>query len=182
VKDYAMKMQKLMQSRNGRSAAITVAILAAVISGNAVAQVEHHRADLLSKTAHLKSRKPLWTELPISRGVQPSTLRLVPAKEGAFSMIGLRCERILQSGKLSGCEFDVEPKGILMQRLAKEAIKDIRVDKRFVKRQGGDIESVYMDIRVSNSMASLSSGPCWPPYCTFIPAPPVPPPPPPPEK
>lgn len=173
-----MITQKLMRSRNGRSAAFYVAVLAAIFPGGAAAKVEYGRADLMSKTAHLKSHKSLWTELPVSRGVQPSTLRLIPAEEGAFSMIGLKCEHVLRNGKLSGCEVSVEPKSDLMQRIAKGAIEDIRVDRNFVKRQGANVELVYIDLRISNSMSNLTSGPCWPPHCTFIPAPPVPPPPP----
>ena len=140
------------------------------------------QTEIVFHTAFYKGDDPPFEDLPISRTFSPRTLAALPRTAGTFVMISLNCAALRPSGQLSGCKTEVEPKDKGWQRVAEMMAKEIRAEPDFARRVAGDISFIDIYVRASNSETEATSGPCWPPTCTFVPAPPPPPPPPPPPR
>ena len=133
-------------------------------------------AKVVFHTAFYKSGEPRWEDAPISDSPRAGTLSALPATDGKFVMIGLDCARLGPDGKLRNCRISAEPNDGNLQKVGARIAADLRIDPVFSRSKSSKIKFISIQIRASNSAVPATNGPCWPPTCQFVPAPPPPPP------
>jgi hypothetical protein len=131
-------------------------------------------------TAFYESGTPPWDDAPIVSSFSRKALQALPKLSGSFMMIGLDCSSLDEAGRLTDCKIRHAPQRSALAKAAKRLRREIRIDPDFARRRSWKIEFVSLQIRAWNSDVPATTGPCWPPSCTFVPA--APPPPPPPER
>jgi hypothetical protein len=128
-------------------------------------------------SAFLTTGEPPWTDLRLEELVpSPKLLGLVPARPGAYGMIDLRCESLSTAGRLGDCVVSVEPKGLGYEAVGEQAARELQTDPDQARDLRPKLRFLSIQIRASNTAGVAFNGPCWPPRCNYLPAPPTPPP------
>jgi hypothetical protein len=118
-----------------------------------------------------------YERLPLLTGWTDKELKaLVPRHEGEFAMVGLECSGHDPQGKLEACTIRLEPETFI-ERSKVEALTDgLRIDPVYLGSEHPPVRFISIQLRMTHSASPPNRGPCWPPSCSFIPAPPPPPP------
>ncbi len=161
--------------RSARCLLSCLSILLATCPSPVLASNGNARAEIVFHTIFLTDEAQQWTDAPISKPVTAKTLLLIPEEDAKFSMIELRCDALRPDGILAKCKVSSDPSNDQINAVGQEAAKDIRIDPDFARSVQGKVRFISIQLRVSNSAIPVTTGPCWPPTCSFIPAPPPPP-------
>ena len=116
------------------------------------------------------------TSVDVAAKLAPKWQRRIPFRSAQFAMVELRCSGVTPSGVLSGCKVtNVEPKGLGYEPVAVALPTALKTTKADARRVGFSVEFILVQVKLSNSDVRPWKGPCWPPTCNIIPAPPQPP-------
>ena len=130
----------------------------ALLGGAASAQIDDPSAKGLSDLA--------WAERPSEAAFASAK----PTAVGTRAYVILRCGAAAD-GRLTACTIHLEdPKGEGLRDAALSLVPSLRLDLRSARLVRDAQETVFVQFNWRGD-----GGPCWPPYCSFIPPPPPPP-------
>lgn len=155
-----------LKSFMGASALVGSA-LAVAAHAEPVAQVRYHT--VFFKEARQGKQ---WEDLPIRSSASQNALDLIPAAEGQFAMVELKCNALGRDGGLENCTVHPEPDLDTYRKVGEALRADLKSDRGYAQAMRDNVKMISIQIRLSNSMAPARMGPCWPPMCTYVLAPP----------
>lgn len=112
-------------------------------------------------------------QLPVSLQLDLKKLgEVIPVKADTFAMVNFQCS-VLRHRRLSRCKTNLEPAGKGYESAAALLLRNLQIDSDWpIPRQ--PLRFVSVQIKLWNSNAPVTFGPCWPPICSSILPPPPP--------
>ena len=110
-----------------------------------------------SGLAFLRNRKLVpveWSRTPSGTSAAATT----PARSGYFAMMVLDCA-VSQAGLLTNCKVSADPSRLGYENTGAELSTQFEVSDRFMQAHSGQIESIIVQIRLSNSESTDLKGP-----------------------